>query len=62
MSDALRIYDITIDAHRPATQTDIDNLMAVGRAYGRIRMASKRNELVFDLLEEIHTELQASLR
>lgn len=36
---ALSIYDIGIDATREATQADIDMLMAVSNAYGRLRAA-----------------------
>lgn len=37
----LRIYDVTIDAWRTATQKDIDCYSALTRAWGRVMTAQK---------------------
>lgn len=33
----LRLYDVSIDDYRPATQLDIDQLMMVAAQYARLR-------------------------
>lgn len=48
----LRIYDINIDETRDATQDDIDTLMAVNNAYGRLRTA----------VADVHTEVLAAVK
>ncbi len=33
----LRIYDVSVDEYRDPTQEDLDQLVAVSQAYGRVR-------------------------
>jgi hypothetical protein len=48
----LRIYDITTDAYRDATQVDLDQLQTVANAYGRLR----------DTIAEHHATLMAEVK
>lgn len=57
------IYEIRTDSFRPATQSDVDNFMAMSRAYGKIRTALPEINLTPVerlLFEAIHTELRAA--
>lgn len=50
---ALRIFDTETADYRDCTQTDIDELMAVRVAYGRLQTRYQEDRAV--LLEEIRT-------
>lgn len=48
---ALKIYDVALDATRDATQADLDALVAVSNAYGRIMtsLTEIRGGLAFEM-------------
>lgn len=58
----LKIYDVHNDEMREATQADIDALMAVQQAYGKLRtaVAQAHTELVIKIEEIKRREAQAA--
>lgn len=59
---ALKIYDVQNDEMREATQADIDALMAVQQAYGKLRTAVAQTHavLMLDIAEIKRKQAQAA--
>ncbi len=64
----LRVYDVSIDAYRPATQRDLDCFNILNQAYGAIRFAYNRDKRSPDLgltltaaVEEAHEKAMAAI-
>jgi hypothetical protein len=56
----LRIYDISLDQMRDATQRDLDQALAVQQAYGMLRSAvSETHKGLQDSLEQIRRSHEA---
>ena len=62
MSKPLRLYDIDTDGWRQPTQADLDNYMALNRAYGRILDAYKRGLDLPSAIKAANDELMSDYK